>query len=35
MTLLYETAYVTPDNARIIYPLMFITEIARVKQKGQ
>ncbi len=35
MTLLYETAYVTPDNARIIYPLMFITEIARAKQKGQ
>ena len=27
--LLYETAYVAGDGAKIIYPLMFVTEAAK------
>ncbi len=31
--LLYETAYVNPDGAKIIYPLMFVTEVAKTERK--
>ncbi len=33
IALLYETAYVTADGAKIIYPLMFVTEAAKTERR--